>query len=233
MIQDRRKFGSLSTGQRALSLSAAVGLNAAALAMLLLLRASNPLGTGDPAGSEVMISVAIRPQTEPLPVVVKTPLLKSMAASAAPVELSSAAASSAKGTAADCPIAEDVAKGIIADPEALAAVINAPPETRSIADAIVLWNAAWAPATASDTPEVQAPLEPVRTNVQATLQALPEDCLSLIVTGPRLIAVPNGGRTMILVFGSGDWAWQTLIDPAPASEQAPAAMINWWPIPGA
>lgn len=180
----------------------------------------------------MMISIAVTPQTKPLPVVVKTPILQKMPAVAAPIEITAAAAT-AKGTAADCPIVEDVAKGILADPEALQAVINAPPETRSIADAIVVWNAAWAPATTPTIPDAPAPLGPVRTNVQATLQSLPEECLSPVVSGPRLIAVPNGERTLILVFGSGDWSWQTLIEPAPGqSDQAPAAMISW-PIPGA
>lgn len=230
MIRGSRNFGSLAPGQRIVSMSAAVALNGAALVMLLLLRTQVPTSAGTAPGTSVMVSIAATPQSQKLPVVVKPRFQRAVAAIDVPIEVTAAAVSSAAGTAAECPITEDVAKGILADPAALDAIGRAPPETRSIADAIVVWNAVWAPATEPTATDAQAPLGPVRANVLATLQALSDECLSAIVMGPRLIAVPNGERSMILVFGSGEWSWQTLIDPVPLdSDQSPFAKISWMP----
>lgn len=55
-----------------------------------------------------------------------------------------------------CATLELVSKAIVDDPSAVQAVVHAPPETRSIAEAIVLWNAGW--SYAASTPD--APLGP-------------------------------------------------------------------------
>ncbi len=198
-----------SVGQRAVSFGAGIALNVAALAMLIWVRGPPPVAGEAAGGSMVSISLSRAPRTaSKVPLAV--PKLRQQAVLAVPVsDQPTAAAASPTGNSQDCPIVEDVAKGIIADPVAVDAIIRAPAELRSVADAIVVWNAAWAPATE----DLGSPLGPVRANVTATLQSAPDDCLSAIVTGPRLIAVPNGERTLILVFGSGDWSWKTLIEP--------------------
>lgn len=184
--------------------------------MLIWLRSPAPVA-GKPAGASVIsVSLAAAPvRASKVPVAVprfRRPNLASLVIPSEPT----ADSASPTGTSADCPIAEDVAKGLVADPVALDAILHAPAEIRSVADAIVVWNWAWAPAAA----DLQSPLGTVRTNVLATLRSAPADCLSPIVTGPRLIAIPDGERTMILVFGSGDWSWRALVEPNPP-EQLP------------
>lgn len=213
-----------SIGQRILSLSAGIALNLAALAMLIWLRGPVPSKGQDPGGSVISVSLASAPvTTNRLPMAVSKLRRQNFARLAVPAEPASTAASP-DGTSTDCPIAEDIAKGIVADPVALDAILHAPAEIRSVADAIVVWNLVWAPAAA----DLQSPLGSVRSNVMATLRSASEDCLSPIVSGPRLIAIPDGERTMILVFGSGDWSWQSLVEPDlddqhPSDEQGVAA----------
>ncbi len=220
-IRMNKNLASLSVSQRVLSLGAAAVLNGAVLALLIMLRSQTPATAGKIDHGLISISIATAPQAQKqLPVIRHILPLRTEAADL-PAE-AAAAAPSPRGTSDDCPVVEDVAKGILADPAALDAIIHAPPDTRSIADAIVIWNLAWAPATAPATTDAQSPLGPVRTNVMATLVSLPQDCLSSIVSGPRLIAVPNGERTLILVFGSGDWSWKSLIEPDPAENDAQA-----------
>jgi hypothetical protein len=130
-----------------------------------------------------------------------------------------ASAASASG----CAALEAVTKGLLADPVAVAAVLRAPPETRSIAEAIVVWNTGWSEATAI----AGAPLEPVRTTVRQSLETIDERCLDEPIAGPRLVPIPAGAGTMFLVFGSGSWTWRQLtLDPDPMLEVAKPASVR-------
>lgn len=121
--------------------------------------------------------------------------------------------------AGQCATIEIVTKAIVTDTAAVAAVIGAPPETRSIAEAIVMWNAGW--TSAAETAE--SPLSPARLVVEQSLETVEAGCLDEPIAGPRLIPIPvaDGQRTMFLVFGSGNWTWRELIS-APAAVDGPA-----------
>jgi len=108
-----------------------------------------------------------------------------------------------------CATLDVVSKAIVADPSVVTAVVHAPPETRSIAEAIVMWNAGW--SNAANTPD--APLAPARTVVELSLNSVEDGCLDEQIAGPRLIPVPvpDSQRTMFLVFGSGSWTWRELL----------------------
>ena len=73
-----------------------------------------------------------------------------------------------------------------------------------------MWNAEWSPVSATD----EAPLADVRIRVLSILENLPPECLATQVIGPRLIAIPEQGYTTFLAFGSGEWSWQQLVEPA-------------------
>ena len=137
----------------------------------------------------------------------------------------------AQDAAGGCAALPLIANALVADPAALAAVRGAPPETRSIADAVVLWNAGW--AAAASTPDM--PLAPARSVVEQSLLALPDNCLDEPVAGPRLVPVADGDRTMFVVIGSGNWTWRQLLDdpnPTPSialipADQPPALLWPW------
>ena len=115
---------------------------------------------------------------------------------------------SASGAAGACAALPLIKRALVADPDALAAVRGAPLETRSIADAVVLWNAGW--AASASTPD--APLTPARAVVEQSLRSLPDACLDEPIAGPRLVPVADGDRTMFIVIGSGNWSWRQLIE---------------------
>ncbi len=110
------------------------------------------------------------------------------------------------GTTGNCSPLGVVSSALQSDPAALAAIRTAPPETRSIANAVVLWNAGWSPAAMTS----DAPLGPAREVVLNDLQSIDDSCLDEQVIGPRLVPIPDGDGTLFLVIGSGLWTWRDL-----------------------
>ncbi len=170
--------------------------------------------------SLVAINADIPAQRPPPPPVLPSKLvdeIKKLTAEALTMEPDSTALSAPSG---QCATLDVVMKALVADPAAVAAVIQAPPETRSIAEAIVMWNAGW--SSAASSPE--SPLTPARTVVERSLNMVEDGCLDEPIAGPRLvpIAVPDSQVTMFLVFGSGNWTWRDLVTkPAMAQDVMP------------
>lgn len=121
------------------------------------------------------------------------------------------------GAAGGCATFDLVVKSLTAEPIVVAGVVSTPPERRSIAGAVVIWNAGW-----SDTASAPGePLGPARVVIEQELRSVPDMCLDEPVAGPRLVPIPEGERTMFLAIGSGNWTWrQLLTDPDPAWQAA-------------
>lgn len=113
------------------------------------------------------------------------------------------------GASGVCAIPGAVLDAVLLDPSAIAAIRAAPIETRSIADAIVIWNEGWSPASLAP----EAPLLTVRINIQQSLSTIADSCLDEAVIGPRFLPIPDEGgmRTTFLVLGSGTWTWRALL----------------------
>jgi len=109
-----------------------------------------------------------------------------------------------------CSPLEEVTTQLTSDPLVPLAIDRVARSDRSISEAIVMWNAEWSPVSATD----EAPLADVRIRVLSILENLPPECLATQVIGPRLIAIPEQGYTTFLAFGSGEWSWQQLVEPA-------------------
>lgn len=120
------------------------------------------------------------------------------------------------------PLAEVTAQ-LASDPVVPLAIDRVLPSDRSVSEAIVMWNTEWTPVAAAD----EAPLAEVRSRVLLVLESLPPDCLATPVTGPRLIAIPENGYTTFLAFGSGEWSWQQLVEPANDILTADQNSWNW------
>ena len=103
-----------------------------------------------------------------------------------------------------CAMTESIEAALRASPEVRAALAQVPPATRSVADAVTLWNSGW---TAAATPALEA----VRRAVTANIRAAAPACRDAPVTGPRLLYVASETGSTILSFGSGDWAWADLL----------------------
>ena len=120
-----------------------------------------------------------------------------------------------------CSPVDEVSSQLANDPLVPLAIGRVARSDRSISEAIVMWNAEWSAASATD----DAPMADVRERVVTILQNLPPDCLAAPVTGPRLIAIAEQGYTTFLAFGSGEWSWQELIEPA---DDMPSGDENVW-----
>lgn len=200
----------------------------AAIFVLLLSMAEVRVGPPTPTAGLALVAVALKPDTGRPP----PPALPSRSGdqqrTPTPPSREFEADSDASGSAAGCATLEVVGKAVVADPAAFEAVVNAPPESRSIAEAVVIWNAGWSDTARGPT----APLGPARAAVERSLMTLPAECLTEMVAGPRLLPVPVAdGRTMFVVIGSGAWSWgQLLSDPATpiAPAQEPTKAIWGW-----
>ncbi|MCY7399013.1 MAG: hypothetical protein LH466_09300 [Sphingomonas bacterium] len=125
------------------------------------------------------------------------------------------------GATGACSTQGAVLDALLSDPVVVETVRHSPPETRSIAKAIVIWNEGWSPAAIA----FDSPLGPVRANIEQSLGKIAGHCLDEPVAGPRLLPIPDGtdNGALFLVFGSGNWAWRALLTqplPVEAPESA-------------
>ena len=128
------------------------------------------------------------------------------------------------GASSACATIGVVLDNLLLDPTTLGTLRAAPPETRSIAGAVMMWNEGWIPAAL--TPDT--PLWTVRANVEATLATVPDACLDEEIIGPRLLPIPdaNGTDTMFVVLGSGRWMWRQMVSLPPSLANQNAALIE-------
>jgi hypothetical protein len=100
-----------------------------------------------------------------------------------------------------------------------------PADDRSVANAIVLWNAGWINAANAPT---QAALATIRQAITQTITVSSAECRNQVQAGPRLIYLPvSAGKTLILALGSGRWTWQQLVDGTlpPPADTGPAITV--------
>ncbi|QNM81728.1 hypothetical protein H8M03_06520 [Sphingomonas sabuli] len=175
-----------------------------------------------------MVSLAAVEQPSPKP---PKPVMPSklVAKPIPPQELAAAMAEAAApapaSTVGTCETLNLISAALQSDTGAVAEVAAVPEDMRSVADAIVVWNAGWsAPAQVPD-----GPLSIVRMVIEARLNAVAEGCLDETLAGPRLIPVHVGERTTMLAFGSGNWTWRQLVEPPPPAveQQNPFFTIPW------
>lgn len=191
--------------ERATAFATVVTLHVLALLTVLATRHGS-IPIVPKAGGLSVVSLPAKPP--PAPAQPSKPEFQLVPQQAASASLKSASAAASPGTA--CGTLELVMAALLEDPAAISAVRNAPPEARSIADAIVIWNAEWSPAAGT----IEAPLGAARAAISRSLATVPDPCLDEDVAGPRLLPISVGDGTTFLVVGSGMWRWRgLLIDP--------------------
>ena len=212
-------------------MTSVIALHAAVFVVVFAIGSARPL-PAPKAGALALVSLSLEPPAPSLP---PPPSLPSKLAERTQPVAQPAAASDPNSTAlaapsGGCATLKVVMTALVSDPAAVTAVINAPPEARSIAEAVVIWNAGWSDAARS----LDAPLGPVRTVVEQSLFTVADACLDEQVAGPRLMPVPdNHGGTMFVVIGSGNWTWRELVtDPATGEMTAaladqPKSIFDW------
>lgn len=113
------------------------------------------------------------------------------------------------GVDGGCAMSAAIARAIEADAPAAAALLALPPEVRTSADAVMIWNSGWLSAPAADGSDG---LLPVRQVIERVFAASETQCVEAKITGPQFIPISVGDRTMMLVVGSGDWAWKEMVE---------------------
>jgi hypothetical protein len=92
-----------------------------------------------------------------------------------------------------------------------AAIARVPRSSRSVADAIMLWDGSWRDDEFTGEPTV---FEPIRGAILEAVRNASVECRDQPVRGPRFMAVNMGPSTTVLAVGSGVWRWADLIESA-------------------
>jgi hypothetical protein len=197
---------------RLIALATVIMLHAAAFALFLSQRGP-PQVPLTPPGLPSVVTLTPDRSVPPAPTAPPPPVLPSKIKEVIELETvelfsTSTDSDALAARATSCFTLELVRDAILADPAAMASVLNSPPHTRSIADAVVLWNAGWSESAASDS----SPLGATRAAVERGLAALDRGCLDEPIAGPRLVPIPAGTGTMFVVFGSGNWTWRDVFE---------------------
>ena len=130
--------------------------------------------------------------------------------------IAAAAAKSAKGAVAGsgCSIAGKVGDAITHNPAALEQLAALPPEMRSVANAVFVWNGEWliGPRASpnSDSTGTVTIDNPLQKTIESAVASAATECRAAQMSGPAFIAVQEDTRSTMLVIGSGVWRWDQL-----------------------
>ena len=178
-------------------------LLAAHLAILVV--GLRPVATtaGRPGGTTITVAeipavaapvVAVPTSVElPVSVQVEAPLVEALA--------TAPAVGPARG---DCALIDDIQAALRSDSATAVALSGMPAASRSVANAVMIWDGRWADGSA-------AALGAIQRIVVASIRASPPECQVAAITGPRLIMVQDGAGSAVLAFGSGVWSWAQLL----------------------
>ena len=125
------------------------------------------------------------------------------------------------GIGQGCAMGDKIMAAITSDPLAMQALADLPAETRSEADAVMLWNGDWLGSDVPDPaspfaqffPAQAGPVDVLKSVVIEAVAASTPECQMATTAGPQLIPIGEADRTTMLVIGSGIWAWASLLSP--------------------
>lgn len=117
----------------------------------------------------------------------------------------------AQASAGACDLTAPVQAALQADRAVASALPQIPQARRSVANAIMIWDAGW--ITIDDPREAPARTA-IRDTVAQTVAAASEQCRLQPQGGPRLILIPGQAAATVLALGSGVWRWQDVLDTA-------------------
>jgi hypothetical protein len=147
--------------------------------------------------------------TRPWPVIVPPPEITLPPANTLVVALLDQTEGAANGGA--CDLTAPVQAALQSNEAVRASLPLIPPDKRSVANAIMLWKAAW---LADDQQLDNNAVAVIRDVIADTIAAATPECRLQPQAGPRLLLLPGMGDTVVLAVGSGQWRWQDLLDSA-------------------
>ena len=129
---------------------------------------------------------------------------------------SAPAAPSASNTSATCDLTATMQATLQANEAVRNDLAAIPRASRSVANAVQLWNGAWVDARGIGGDAI---IEPIRAAIVAVVDEAPAGCHDQLVAGPRLLTIMDPRGTVIVAIGSDIWRWSDLSMPTP--EQPP------------
>ena len=134
----------------------------------------------------------------------------SLTAQPSPVRAQTASAPSPASPAAgdrSCRILDALQTKLRSSAEVHLAVSAIPRQSRSVANAILLWNGEWIePASVGGA----ASLAAIELQVDDVVAHASPECRQELQSGPRLLTLGDANDTLVLAFGSGRWRWEDL-----------------------
>ena len=112
------------------------------------------------------------------------------------------------GAGATCPWVPLLRQALEGDLAARAALARIPRPSRSVANAVMLWDGRWIPAERLGGPTA---LNAVRAAITRALTTGPEVCRSEVVLGPVFVPLLDREGTLVLALGSGEWRGTDLL----------------------
>jgi hypothetical protein len=206
-----------SRTQRAATISIVLAMHALLSLAVLWTSGHAPVGPAPTRPmSLVNVSEPVKTASVPLPPV-RRPVIKVKATLPQPAaEPSNPEVATNAAPGAACDTLSAVRNAINTSSDAVQAIQDSPPHYRSIAGAIVLWNADWS----AGAQQANEPLAAVRTAIDAGIASVDPACLDEPVAGPRLIPISFGDHSMYVVIGSGSWSWRQLLGTPDAAAPA-------------
>ena len=149
--------------------------------------------------------------TPPQPVIVPPPVVELPTPNDTVVAMLEQAADVATGGA--CDLTAPVQAALQSNEDVRASLPRIPRDQRSVANAIMVWKAAW---LAEDQKLDATAVAMIRDVVAGTVAVASPECRLQPQAGPRLLMLSGPGDTVVLAVGSGVWRWQDLLDTAVA-----------------
>jgi hypothetical protein len=119
---------------------------------------------------------------------------------------------SALPTGSACDLTDPVQSALQANADVRARLPMIPLNQRSVANAVMVWNAGW---LHTDDPLAKDAYVAIRDAVAGAVMAASDACRSQVQIGPRLVILPGDhGPATVIALGSGQWTWQQVADTA-------------------
>lgn len=103
-----------------------------------------------------------------------------------------------------CPLVASLREALERDARAQAALSLIPRASRSVANAVMLWDGQWIAPTRVGG---RATTDTVRASLARIMANASETCRTQVNLGPVFVPVTNDRGTIVLAFGSGAWRW--------------------------
>jgi len=153
------------------------------------------------------------PPAPPQPIVIPPPVLPMPTPDSVVVALLEQADASASAGA--CDLTAPVQAALQTSARVMQGLPRIPRDQRSVANAIMVWNANWVTPATDLQPGA---FDDIRDVVATTVAAASETCRLQPQGGPRLILLPGTTENVVLALGSGTWRWQDVLDTARPSD---------------